>query len=105
MAQKFASGKHRLALDVCKHCKYGIGDRPVSTPKKTKTSSAKYGNGEIVAIVQSRKIDFALEEKNRVVREAIKRSKSLKSNKKRSSEVTKRSNDKRRKVLIMQKTL
>ena len=104
MAQTMSSGKTRLAQAVRKRCKYNAGDKPAATPKGAKKLRAKYGNGGIVAVIRSRKINFALEEKDRVVREAVKRSKILKSNKKRSSEAIKRSNEKRRKALRMQET-
>ena len=61
------------------------------TPKGAKKLRAKCGNGGIIAVIRSRKINYSLEEKYRVVGEAVKRSKILKSNKRRSSEAIKRS--------------
>jgi hypothetical protein len=120
MAQTMSSGKNRLAQAVRKRCKYNAGDKPAATPKGAKKLRAKYENGGIVAVIRSRKINFALEEKDRVVREAVKRSKisrstkkrsseaikrsNLKSNMKRSSEAIKRSNEKRRKAPRMHET-
>ena len=64
MAQKMSSGKNILAQAVRKRCKYNAGDKPAATPKTAKKLRAKYGNGGIVAVIRSRKINFAHEEKD-----------------------------------------